>query len=127
MKYMKSKKNDLFQREHQAWESRLEFFNQQHALLKYRISELVDSNEDDHFLQMAEYFQNELLLKDEMLNKLTKELREFSENVKQLPTINPLSQNMIDRYELLRNEMLEFEKSSLKLSREFNKRMLQAK
>jgi hypothetical protein len=124
---MKSKKNDLFQREHQAWESRLEFFNQEHALLKYRISELVDSNEDDHFLQMAEYFQNELLLKDEMLNKLTKELREFSENVKQLPNINPLSQNMIDRYELLRNEMLQFEKSSLELSREFKKRMLQAK
>jgi hypothetical protein len=127
MKYMKSKKNDLFEREHQAWESRLEFFNQEHALLKYRISELVDSNEDHQFLQMAEYFQNELLLKDEMLNKLTKELREFSENVKQLPNINPLSQNMIDRYEILRNEMLDFEKSSLKLSREFNKRMLQAK
>lgn len=127
MKYMKSKKNDLYEREHQAWESRLEFFNQEHALLKYRISELVDSNEDHQFLQLAEYFQNELLLKDEMLNKLTKELREFSENVKQLPNINPLSQNMIERYELLRNEMLEFEKSSLKLSREFNKRMLQPK
>ena len=41
-----------------SWKKILEDLRQQNALLKYRLSEIVDDNEDRNFLQLAEYFQN---------------------------------------------------------------------
>jgi len=61
---MKFAKNNQFEHEHKAWQRSLEFFKQENALLKYRLSEMVDNNEEDVFLQLAEYFQNQLILKD---------------------------------------------------------------
>lgn len=115
---MKIVNHNQYEQEYNAWQRSLEFFKQENALLKYRLSEIVDNNEDDHFLTMAEYFQNELLLKDELLNNLQKNLQELhnSEN---------LSEKMKSRQNKLRNEILEFEKNCLHLSNEFNKKMSQ--
>jgi len=116
---MKIVKQNQFEHEHTAWLRSLEFFKQENALLKYRLSEMVDNNEDDLFLQMAEHFQNELLLKDELLNTLLKDLHGLQNSEK-------LSDKMISRQNKLRNEILEFEKSFLHLSNEFNKKLLQS-
>jgi len=115
---MKIVNHNQYEQEYNAWQRSLEFFKQENALLKYRLSEIVDNNEDDHFLTMAEYFQNELLLKDELLNNLQKTLQELhnSEN---------LSEKMKSKQNKLRNEILEFEKNCLHLSNEFNKKMSQ--
>ena len=64
MNTMKSVMNNQFEHEYNAWMRKIEFFSQENALLKYRLSEMVDNNEGNNFLQMAKYFQNELLLKD---------------------------------------------------------------
>jgi hypothetical protein len=63
--------------DYQQWTNKLELFRQESALLKYRLSDMVDSDEQNLFLQKAEYFQNELLLKDEMLKKLIKEVQTY--------------------------------------------------
>lgn len=67
--------------DYQQWTKALELLRQESALLKYRLSEMVDSDEENLFLQKAEYFQNELLLKDEWLKKLIKEVQYYKDSV----------------------------------------------
>ncbi len=122
---MKIVKNNQIEHEHRAWQRSLEFFKTENALLKYRLSEMVDNNEENGFLQLAEYFQNELLLKDEALNKLIKELHQFSERLQDLQNSETSPQKMLHKQDKLRNDILQFEKNFLHLSKEFNERMLQ--
>ncbi|HEY8657975.1 MAG TPA: hypothetical protein VIL78_03000 [Hanamia sp.] len=123
---MKFAKNNQFEHEHKAWQRSLEFFKQENALLKYRLSEMVDNNEEDVFLQLAEYFQNQLILKDEILNKLIKELHQFSEKFQELHNNEKLSENMVDQHDKFRKDILQFEKKFLAHSNDFNERMLQS-
>jgi hypothetical protein len=123
---MKTTLQSQFDHEHKAWERSLEFFRQENAILKYRLSEMVDNNEENNFLQMAEYFQNELLLKDEMLNKLIKDLQWFSKNFDGLPKEKFKTEKIVLKREKFRNQILQFEKNFLHLFKEFNEQMLES-
>lgn len=116
--------NNQIKHEHKSWQRSLEFFRQENALLKYRLSEMVDNNEQNHFLSVAEYFQNELLLKDEALNTLIKIVSEFNVELNKVPPTKKIPENLICRQEKLRNDILQFEKGFLNLSNEFNEKML---
>ncbi len=122
---MKTTIQSQFEQEHKAWERSLEFFRQENALLKYRLSEMVDDNEENKFLQIAEHFQNELLLKDEMLNKLIKDLQKFSGKFNGFQNGKAISHKIIIAQDNFRNQILKFENNFLHLSKEFNERMLQ--
>lgn len=121
---MKASLQSQYEHEHKAWERSLEFFRQENALLKYRLSEMVDDNEENKFLQLAEHFQNELLLKDDMLNKLIKDLREFSDKFNCLQNGKTISQKLITKHDNFRNQIIQLEKKFLHLSKDFNERML---
>lgn len=120
---MKDTKNNQSVHEHKEWQKDIERLRQENALLKYRLSEMVDKDEENRFLQMAEYFQNELLLKDEMLKKLIKDLQEYS-NVIEGKSV--LSQEIINTHGKLRDNILEFEKNFKQFSKEFNEKMLES-
>lgn len=112
-----------FGQEHTAWQRQLDLLMQENALMKYRLSEMVDESEEKSFLQMAEYFQNELLLKDEALNKLIKESKNFAEKFQKVKDI-PGVEGIIGRQNDLRKRIAQFEKEFLKLSNQFNQKML---
>jgi hypothetical protein len=116
-------KNNQIKHEHMSWLRLIEFFRQENALLKYRLSEMVDNNDDSQFLQTAEYFQNEFLLKDEALKKLIKELQDYSDIIQNKPD---LSKQLINAHNNLRNDILQFEEKYTLLSKEFNEKMLQS-
>ena len=117
-----AKKNQI-KHEHMSWLRLIEFFRQETALLKYRLSEMVDNSEDHEFLQTVEYFQNELLLKDEALKKLIKELQDYSDIIQNKPAI---SAQLITTHNRLRDDILRFEEKYTSLSKEFNEKMLQS-
>ena len=116
--------NNQIEHEHKACRRSLEFFKQENALLKYRLSEIVDSNEESGFLQLAEYFQNELLLKDEKLNKLINELHQISDQFRELENFKGMPEKLLLIQDQFRRDMLDFENSFLLLSKDFNKKML---
>ena len=126
LKYIKMKIviNNQIEHEHKACRRSLEFFKQENALLKYRLSEIVDSNEESGFLQLAEYFQNELLLKDEKLNKLINELHQISDQFRELENFKGMPEKLLLIQDQFRRDMLDFENSFLLLSKDFNKKML---
>lgn len=116
-------KNIQIKHEHMSWLRLIEFFRQENALLKYRLSEMVDNTEDSQFLQTAEYFQNELLLKDESLKKLIKELQDYSDVIQNKPALSP---QLINNHNRLRNDILQFEEKFSHLTKDFNEKMLQS-
>jgi hypothetical protein len=113
-------KNNQIEQEQKSWQRTMEFLRQENALLKYRLSEMVDNNEENHFLQTAEYFQNELLIKDDMLKKLIDELQKYTEIIKN----NNSSSQILPMHNKLRNEITIFQKEYLVLSKDFNEKML---
>ncbi len=121
---MKTTLYNQFKQERKAWERSLEFFKQENVLLKYRLSEMVDNNEEKKFLQMAEHFQNEFILKDERLNMLKKDLQMFSDKFIDFQNEKAISRKLMANHDEIRNQILELEKSFLHLSKEFNERML---
>lgn len=108
--------------EYAQWQRSVEGYSQENALLKYRLSEIVDNNEDKDLLQVAEYFQNELLLTDEVLKRVRNELQEYAE----MKQPNHLTQKIIIKHTALRNDLLNFERKFLHLSEEFNKKMMES-
>lgn len=117
--------NNQFVHEHHSWKIKLEHFQQENVLLKYRLSKMVDDNEGNKFLQMAEYFQNELLIIDVMLEKLFNKLEKFSGLLGEIRDEKMPSEKINKDYNLLKNSFRHFEKKFLNLLKEFNEKMLE--
>lgn len=114
-----------FEYEYNAWARKIEYFTQENALLKYRLSEMVDDNEEKKFLQIAEFFQNELLLQDDLLKKLIKELKGFQNLLSGFQGEKKISDNLVTNHDKLRKNILQFENKFLAFSNEFNQKMLE--
>ena len=120
---MKSENQNQFVQEHTEWHRRLEFIAQENALLKYRLSEMVDVSEDKEFLQLAENFQNKLLLKDEKLDKLIKDLKAISTVFKEINDPKE-KEGLISQHNDLRKHISQFAEQFLHFTNQFNKKML---
>lgn len=112
--------------EHEAWKRSLEFYKQENALLKYRLSEMVDKSEGDHFLQTAEFFHNEFLLKDEWLHRLSQRLQSMQEEIYSDPVKAYPNTYEMDLQNELRQQIWQFERDFIHLSNDFNQKMLKA-
>jgi uncharacterized protein YdcH (DUF465 family) len=121
---MKESLRNELEKEYQSWQTSLESFRQENALLKYRLSEMVDNDVENHFLQMAEYFQNELILKDEGLKKLITNTQEFLAEISEVKNEQKHHEILISKKKELRKKISQFEKTFSILSNEFNKKML---
>ncbi|MEO6837400.1 MAG: hypothetical protein ABI261_07065 [Ginsengibacter sp.] len=118
-------KYNQFEQEWNLCKNKLEHFKQENVLLKYRLSEMVDNNEGSKFLQLAEYFQNELLITDEKLKKLFHKHEEFSNKHLDPENEKTLSEQIISDYKGLIKEIIQFEKKFVKFKKEFNGEMLE--
>jgi len=120
MSSVKISKPDQFHHENKTWSRLLEFFKQENAFLKNRLSEVVDHSSDKEFLSLAEQFQNKFILKDDYIDELRHDI-----NTQELNLINrkdnALDSKLLKRQEKLRNEMEYFEKDFNQLKNEFNK------
>src|SRR5690348_18164116 len=58
-------RHDQFEHENLMWERTIEFFKQENAVLKTRLSIAIDGLNNNKFFKYAEYFQNQFLLRSE--------------------------------------------------------------
>jgi hypothetical protein len=105
---------DKLKNDPDTWQKTLTDILHQNALLKYMLSEIVDENEDKDFLPTAEYFQNELLLNDEKVRILIKEVNEF-----EAMFLRDCDEKYKQKYEKLEHEILDFKKNYHAFSRNF--------
>lgn len=124
--FMTNKNNNQLMQEHDAWKRSLEFYKQENALLKYRLSELVDQSEGNHILQTAEYFQNEFLLKDSGLQKLSQSLQSMQESLHTMRGIDDVEDKNLVLQNELRQQIWQFEYDFIQLSNDFNQKMIKS-
>ena len=119
-------KFDHYCHEHLSWEPMLDFFKQENAFLKTRLSQVVDKKTDKDFLAYAEHFQNQFIIKDEFIDELNHDVREMQDicarDMKMLKN-NP-DKKTEGRHNKLRNEIEFLEKNFTQLKNEFNKYIL---
>jgi peptide subunit release factor 1 (eRF1) len=72
-----------FQYEIHSWIRLVEFLNQENTYLKNRLSEVIDQIKDIENLALAEHFQNQFIVKDDVydhiLHNLKKQAHEWRE------------------------------------------------
>lgn len=116
---------DQFMHEIQTWERVMNFYKQENAFLKTRLSQVVDNNTDKAFVNLAEHFNNRFILTDEYISQLTKDNKTQKEIVKQSMLGNQLQDTMMNKLQKkLRTEMEDFEKEISGLKNEFNKKLV---
>jgi hypothetical protein len=67
-------KLEQFRHENQTWSKSLDFYKQENAFLKNRLSQVVDKTFGQDFLAQAEHFQNQFIIKDEFMDELKHEV-----------------------------------------------------
>ena len=115
---------DQFMHENQMWERTLNFYKQENAFLKTRLSQVVDNNTDKDFVALAENFHNRFLFTDEYIKELCQDIRQQTEFIKKTVPGEKLQDNVVNRQQKLRIEMEIFEKDISELKNEFNKKLV---
>src|ERR1700712_1970228 len=98
-------KQDQLRHENNTWNREIEFFKQENAFLKTRLSVVIDSKNDKKFIQVAEYFQNQFLLKDELINQLKTHIYKQENEIKLNINNNQIPGAILNRQETLRKEI----------------------
>jgi hypothetical protein len=116
-------KTKQFYYENLTWERLLEFFKQENAFLKTRLSEVVDQLTDKDFLELAEHFQNVFIIKDEFIDELRHDINDHEILLKTVmgSADKRADKKILKRQEKLRNEMETLERDFTKDKNQFNK------
>ena len=109
-----------YEQESETWAKLLNSFKQENAFLKTRLSIVIDNKDDKEFLVLAEYFQNQFLLKDEFIRELIKDVYEQEMFLKEPVISDILFGTITKKQEKLRKEMRRFEKDFYGLKDKFN-------
>lgn len=120
MSSIKIYQTDQFRHENKTWRRLLDFFKVENAILKNRLSEVLDQSTDKTFLNLAEQFQNKFIIKDDYIDELKHEINAQEEWLKLAENKLP-GKKIIQRQEKLRNEMEFFENDFNNLKNGFNK------
>ncbi len=110
-----------FVQENETWERSLDFFKQENAILKTRLSVIIDNTEDKTFLILAEDFQNRFILRDELINELKKDVIALGKYINDNYNNDNLANKILIKQEKIRNEIGFFEEGFSGLKYEFNK------
>ena len=119
-------RHDQFENENFMWQRVLKFFSQENVALKTRLSLIIDSRNDKNLFDLAEYFQNQFLLKDEEVGKLEEDIASQLERLHVCPHVGYISPEIQERQENLRRDMTYFESDFLRLKNEFNQLIFQS-
>jgi len=125
MSNVKYSGTDQIYHETKTWERALDFYKQENAFLKTRLSEVVDNNSDKIFLALAEHFNNRFLFMDEYILEFKKDIRMQVTMIKESLSGNHLQDKVMNSLQLkLRGEMDRFEKDIYVLKTDFNKKLV---
>ncbi|MBL0145084.1 MAG: hypothetical protein IPP48_04315 [Chitinophagaceae bacterium] len=86
-------------------------FKQENSYLKTRLSKVVDGNTGKEFIDLAEHYQNQFVLKDEFIDDLKQDVNKLIQFLKKEEYGNSISFRKLEASQKrLRNEMESLEK-----------------
>lgn len=108
--------------ENMTWQRALDFYLQENAFLKTRLSQVLDNNTDRDFVALAEHFQNSFIHNDECIKDLQKDIIKTQRHLKDSAAGGRYDEKKIrQEHRKLQNEMGYFEKNFSALKNEFNR------
>lgn len=112
---------DQFLHENLTWERELDFYMQENAFLKTRLSKVLDNNMDKNFLFFAEQFQSNFILKDDYMKDRKEDIKRLQKTlVNYLAGVESDDKKILQQQQKLRHEMDYLEKNFALLKNEFN-------
>ena len=73
------KKIFQFRHESDTWKRHLQFIQQENNYLKTRLSQVLQHDTDEAFLERAEYFQSKFIAEDDTVNMLRQDIHEIDQ------------------------------------------------
>ncbi|CAN5901248.1 hypothetical protein BH11BAC4_BH11BAC4_21240 [soil metagenome] len=121
MSRMKNSGVDQYLHENMTWQRALDFYLQENAYLKTRLSQVLDNITDSDFINKAEHYQNSFIHNDECIKDLQADVL-LSQRImnESLAGKNVDENKMIQKHRKLHNEIGYFEKNFTMLKNEFN-------
>ncbi len=102
-----------FQFELQSWIRLIEFLNQETTYLKNRLSEVIDQIRDRENLALAEHFQNQFIVKDDIYDHIMHDLKKQSYKWKEIKSfsskdlhedLNKIRKNLSDQIAFIKRD-----------------------
>lgn len=117
-------KRYLLLEELRSWHRSLEFYKQETAFLKCRLSEIVDQTEGINFIKTAEHYQNKFLQTDVALEKIQQKIQSFKTELKATDKEVHKVYTLQQKQDKFRRLFLKFEQGYLVLCKEFSEKVL---
>lgn len=111
-----------FQFELHSWIRLIEFLNQENSFLKNRLSEVIDQIKDRENLALAEHFQNQFIVKDDVYDHIIHDLKKQALKWKEMKSIISKEQQeeLAKTQKNLRDQLEFIERDHAVLAKDYN-------
>ncbi|MFM1795163.1 MAG: hypothetical protein RL642_1548 [Bacteroidota bacterium] len=111
-----------FQFELHSWIRLIEFLNQENSFLKNRLSEVIDQIKDRENLALAEHFQNQFIVKDDVYDHIIHDLKKQALKWKEMKSIISKEQQeeLAKTQKNLRDQLEFIERDHAVLTKDYN-------
>ena len=116
-----NKKFTQFRHESDTWKRYLQFIQQENNHLKTRLSQVLQHDTDEQFLERAEYFQSKFIAEDDTVNMLRQDIHELDNMLtKEMPEEAATIKELQKRLKKMHKDMEIVERQFNKLKSDFN-------
>ena len=116
-----NKKFTQFRHESDTWKRYLQFIQQENNHLKTRLSQVLQHDTDEQFLERAEYFQSKFIAEDDTVNMLRQDIHEFDNILsKEIPEDANTLKDLQKKLKKMHKDMEIVERQFNKLKSDFN-------
>ena len=116
-----NKKFTQFRHESDTWKRYLQFIQQENNHLKTRLSQVLQHDTDEQFLERAEYFQSKFIAEDDTVNMLRQDIHELDNMLlKEIPEDPNTVKELQKRLKKMHKDMEIVERQFSKLKSDFN-------
>jgi 2-phospho-L-lactate guanylyltransferase (CobY/MobA/RfbA family) len=116
-----NKKFTQFRHESDTWKRYLQFIQQENNHLKTRLSQVLQHDTDEQFLERAEYFQSKFIAEDDTVNMLRQDIHELDNMLsKEIPEDANTVKDLQKRLKKMHKDMEIVERQFNKLKSDFN-------
>lgn len=108
--------------ENATWTRIIEFLSQENTYLKNRLSEVIDQIHDREDLALAEHYQNQFIIKDDLFDHMLHDLHEEADKWSntQLASSEQMIQELNSTHDHLRDQMEFIEKDVALIRKDYN-------
>jgi hypothetical protein len=111
-----------FQFEIHSWIRLMEFLNQENTFLKNRLPEVIDQIKNKEKLALAEHFQNQFIVKDDIYDHIIHDLKKQAHKWTEIKLISSkeISDDLVKTQKNLRDQIEFIERDHAVITKDYN-------